>query len=126
MYAAPPKCNLVVLRSPDIHRAAEFYLSMGLLIGLESHGNGPEHYACCVDGFVFEIYPLSAGQEPTTSVRIGFDVDDVDGLVEGLEGDGAEVIRRPADSPWGRRAVVKDFDGHVVELLTPTGRDAKG
>jgi hypothetical protein len=36
---------------------------------------------------------------------------------------GAEVVSPVADSEWGRRAVVKDFDGHVVELLTPPHRD---
>jgi hypothetical protein len=36
---------------------------------------------------------------------------------------GAELISPAADSEWGRRAVVKDLDGHVVELITPPNRD---
>lgn len=125
MYAAPPMANLIVLRSPDIHRAAAFYLkALGLLLTLERHGDGPEHYSSSVAGFVFELYPLSVGRTPTTAVRIGFSVDSVDELVPLVRAAGGEIVSGPHDSSWGRRAVVKDLDGHTVELVTPPGRDA--
>jgi lactoylglutathione lyase len=123
MYAAPPIANLLVLRSPDIHRAAAFYRALGLLFIVERHGNGPEHYTSLVNGFVFEIYPLATGQTPTTGTRIGFSVDSVDELLPLVRDLGAEVVTEPHDSEWGRRAVVKDLDGHTVELVTPPGRD---
>lgn len=123
MYASPPRLNLVVLRSPDIHRAAEFYSAMGLLFTAHRHGSGPEHYASDVGGFVFEIYPLRVKSSPTTGTRIGFSVDDVDQVLGLLVEVGAEVVTAPEDSEWGRRAVVKDLDGHVVELIMPPGRN---
>jgi len=123
MYAAPPIANLLVLRSPEIHRAAAFYQALGLLFTVERHGNGPEHYTSLVDGLVFEIHPLATGQAPTTGTRIGFSVDSVDGLVPFVREVGAEIVTEPHDSEWGRRAVVKDLDGHTVELVTPPGRD---
>ena len=114
--------NLTVLRSPDIDRASEFYLEMGLLFTKHRHGNGLEHYTSCVDGFVFEIYPLGK-HPPTVGTRIGFSVDDVDSIVPMLVAVGAELISPVSESEWGRRAVVKDLDGHVVELITPPNRD---
>lgn len=123
MYAAPPMANLLVLRSPDIHRAAGFYRALGLLFTLERHGEGPEHYTSLVDGFLFELYPLGPGRTPTTGVRIGFSVDSVDELVPLVREPGAEVVSGPHDSEWGRRAVVRDLDGNTVELVTPPGRD---
>jgi catechol 2,3-dioxygenase-like lactoylglutathione lyase family enzyme len=122
MYAMPPCLNLTVLRSPDIDRAAVFYSGMGLLFTKHRHGNGPEHYASCVNGVVFELYPLGS-RPPTIGTRIGFSVDDVDSIVPMLAEIGAEVITYPADSESGRRAVVKDLDGHIVELITPPNRD---
>lgn len=122
MSAAPPFVNLLVLRSPDIDRAAEFYSEIGLLFTKHCHGSGPEHYTSCVGGFVFELYPLG-NQPPTIGTRIGFSVNDVDSMVPMLVALGAKVISPAADTEWGRRAVVKDFDGHVVELLTPPNRD---
>lgn len=123
MYATPPMVNLLVLRSPDIHRAAVFYQQLGLLFTLHRHGSGPEHYTSSVNGFVFELYPLRPGDTPTTGTRIGFHVDDVDSLVEMVTAIGATMVVAPQDSEWGRRAVVKDLDGHTVELLTPPNRD---
>jgi lactoylglutathione lyase len=118
MYAPPPHLNLVVLRSPDIDRAAQFYQEMGLLLTRHSHGSGPEHYSSEVSGMVFEIYPLTLKSQPTTGTRIGFRVDSVDEIVPMLAQIGAVIITPPTNSEWGRRAVVKDLDGHVVELLT--------
>ena len=114
--------NLTVLRSPDIDRASAFYSTMGLLFTKHRHGTGPEHFTSCVAGFVFEIYPLGK-HPPTIGTRIGFSVDDVDAIVTMLVAIGAELISPASDSEWGRRAVVKDLDGHVVELLTPPNRD---
>ncbi len=119
MYAPPPKLNLLVIRSPDIDRAAIFYQTLGLLLDLHSHGSGPEHFVAVVDGLAFEIYPLLKGQLPTTDARLGFTVDSVDELVPLLERAGAAVTVRPHDRDGGRHAVVTDFDGHRVELFTP-------
>jgi lactoylglutathione lyase len=119
MHAPPPQLNLVVLRSPDIERAAKFYRALGLLVTRHSHGSGPEHYVSEVSGFVFEIYPAASKSLPTTGTRIGFKVDDVDGLVLLVPQAGAEILTPATDSEWGRRAVVKGLDGHVVELITP-------
>lgn len=122
MLTAPPIVNLVVLRSGEIDRAVTFYNAMGLSFTKHRHGTGPEHYSSEVAGFVFEIYPLGSNQQPTTSARIGFSVDDVDSAVRSLEEAGGEVISTPKDSEWGRRAVLKDLDGHSVELITPPPR----
>lgn len=123
MFTAPPIVNLVVLRSADIDRAATFYSAMGLLFMKHNHGTGPEHYSSEVAGFVFEIYPIGSEQQPTTSTRIGFSVDDVDSVIRLLEEVGGKVISTPKASEWGRRAVIKDLDGHSVELITPPNRD---
>jgi predicted enzyme related to lactoylglutathione lyase len=119
MHAPPPHLNLVVLRSSDIDRAAAFYRQVGLLFTRHSHGSGPEHYSSEVSGLVFEIYPLFPKAQPTVGTRIGFRVDSVDQIVLLLAQIGAEVLTRLCDTEWGRRAVIKDLDGHVVELLTP-------
>ncbi len=122
VHAPPPTLNLLVIRSKDIERAADFYREMGLSIRREAHGSGPEHYTATVDGRVFEIYPQRDGAPATTGVRFGFAVDDVDGVVALLRRIGAEIVTEPKDSPWGRRAVVKDPDGHVVELVSASTR----
>ena len=48
--------NLVVLRSPDIARAAAFYTRLGLLFTKHRHGTVAEHFAAELPGGVFELY----------------------------------------------------------------------
>ncbi|MEM9907420.1 MAG: VOC family protein [Cyanobacteria bacterium P01_D01_bin.44] len=118
MFTPSPLVNLLVIRSPDIHRAKLFYATIGLHFDLHAHGNGPAHYTSSEKGFVFEIYPLSESHIPTTSVRLGFNVTSVDEIVTALRKLGAVIVSDPCETKWGRRAVVRDFDGHIVELLT--------
>ena len=124
MYAEPPVANLVVIRSPNIDRAVTFYEQIGMLFIRHSHGNGPQHYASNICGFVFEIYPQRNPDDKTTGTRLGFNVADVDDVCDMLRGINARITIEPTDTDWGRRAVVKDFDGHTVELVTPANREA--
>jgi catechol 2,3-dioxygenase-like lactoylglutathione lyase family enzyme len=118
MQSLPPYLVLVVLRSPNIDRAVAFYRQMGLPFSRHSHGSGPIHYASEVNGMVFEIYPMTPKSAPTTGTRVGFLVDHVDEVVAKLSKIGAEILRTPEDCEWGRRAVVRDLDGHTIELIT--------
>ena len=114
--------NLVVIRAKDIDRAAAFYSLLGLQFKKHRHGKGPEHYASDIGGTVFEIYPHQEEEGGSTGTRIGFKVPSVDAAVAALKKAGAHVVSSPKDSIWGRRAVIVDFDGHLVELterLTP-------
>ena len=109
--------NLVVLRSPDIARAAAFYTRLGLKFSRHRHGNGPEHFAAEIPGCVFELYPLPPDGAPSLGTRLGFRVPSVDAVLAAL-GDYPDAILTPAkDSEWGRRAVISDPDGHKIELL---------
>jgi lactoylglutathione lyase len=111
-----PSLNLIVIRSSDLDRANRFYGTMGLEFTSHAHGKGPIHLACELGQQVFEIYPLGEGDLPTTSARIGFGVPSVDEAYVALLEAGGQPMSPPKDSPWGRRAVVVDPDGHRVEL----------
>jgi lactoylglutathione lyase len=114
------RLNLVTIRSPDIDRAVRFYEALGLRFSKHAHGTGPEHYCSEDAGVAFEIYPLGAGKTPTTDTRLGFAVSSVDEATAKLSMFGAQVISAPTESAWGRRAVLADFDGHRVELISAT------
>jgi lactoylglutathione lyase len=108
--------NLVVIRVPDLERSAAFYRLLGMTFTSHRHGAGPEHYACEMGGTVFEIYPRRDDTDSTAATRIGFRVRDLDNCLERLAKSGTTIVSPPKDSPWGRRGVVVDPDGHRVEL----------
>ena len=123
MNADLPILNLLVIRSSNIERAVTFYEKLGMRFERHAHGKGPEHYACETRGFVFEIYPQRDDNDATTNTRIGFNVESVDGALQLLNELDVEVVAPAKDSEWGRRAVVRDPDGHTVELVTPPNRE---
>jgi predicted enzyme related to lactoylglutathione lyase len=110
--------NLIVLRSADLALAAKFYGKLGINFTRERHGAGPEHLTCRLGSVVLEIYPRTA-TTVTSGVRLGFQVASLDEAVAALEEVGADLLASPAESPWGRRAIVADLDGHRIELTEP-------
>jgi len=102
-----------------------FYEAMGLVFEKHRHGSGPEHYACEQDGFVLEVYPIPSKQQATIGTRLGFSVNDLTSLLNTLAQIEVKIVSTPKDSEWGRRAVVKDFDGHTVELIEATSPTAQ-
>jgi len=113
--------NLVVIYSAQIDAAHRFYSALGLVLNREKHGTGPEHYAAEVGATVFEIYPASSPCPPD-AVRLGFRVASVDETLSKLGQMGVEIVAGPQESKWGRRAVLKDPDGHRVEISEPRTR----
>lgn len=114
----PTRPNLTVIRCADIEAAAMFYRMIELEFEKHRHGTGPEHYAASDGIWTFELYPASARFPASISARIGFSVDSCDDVIERLRAAGFSIETAPTDSPWGRRAVVLDPDGHRVELST--------
>ena len=112
--------KLVVIRSRDIEKLATFYSVLGFAFVRHRHGNGPEHLSSAIGEAVFEIYPAASHGESTASTRLGFSVPSLTAALEQLRGLNASVLAEPSDTPFGRRAVVKDFDGHKVELYENT------
>jgi lactoylglutathione lyase len=106
--------NLLVIRSADIDRSRQFYEQFGFAFEPHQHGKGAPHLAAERDGFVFEIYP-SQGKD-TSATRLGFAVNRIEETIERLVFVGGQVISQPKASPWGKRAVIMDPDGHKVEL----------
>ena len=117
-----PRPNLTVLRCADIEVSVAFYLLIGLKFEKHRHGKGPEHYAASDGIWTFELYPASAKFPASGSARVGFAVDSCDEVVGRLQGAGFSIELHPTDSPWGRRAVALDPDGHRVELTSPSSK----
>lgn len=119
--------NLIVIRSVDPASLATFYTTLGAAFEEHRHGRGPAHYAYDVDGFVFEIYPRQPDTSATTTTRLGFSVRSIEEAERTLLGNPSATIVRPAyDSPWGRRLVFEDPEGHRVELVESTEGGSRG
>ena len=71
-------------------RLADFYSRLGLTFEWHRHDSGPEHFSAQMAAGTFEIYPVAGSGKPTTELRLGFVVHDVDETHADL--DGAPVV----------------------------------
>jgi lactoylglutathione lyase len=108
--------SLVVIRSQDMDKLASFYSALGFSFERHRHGKGPEHLSSSIGDAVFEIYPASKPDENTISTRLGFTVGSLAIALEHLRGLNATILTEPTETPFGRRAVVPDFEGHKLAL----------
>lgn len=112
-----PHLNLIVIRSAEPETSVQFYKSLGLNFIQHRHSNGPEHYSHETPSLTFEIYPQTKPDQTTTATRLGFQVANLDALVAQLSTQNIPILLPPTDSPWGRRAIILDPDGHTIELV---------
>jgi lactoylglutathione lyase len=109
--------RLLVLKTRQVDKVREFYQILGVPFTEERHGDGPGHYAGQASGTTIEVYPLpDDATAADTSVRLGFDVTDLDRVLKQLRGLGTPIVTDPRMTAWGYRAVVRDPDGRAVEL----------
>ena len=109
--------NLIVIRSKDMNKLASFYGILDIDFVQHRHDKGPEHFSAELGSIVFEIYPQRNDNDNTTNIRLGFTVNNIDKVLVDLINAGATIVSDVKDSPWGRRAVIDDPEGHRVESL---------
>jgi catechol 2,3-dioxygenase-like lactoylglutathione lyase family enzyme len=108
------RLNLIALRVASLEASRVFYEHLGLRFEEHRHGSGPLHLSVEITGIVLELY--AGGQRQAEwQTRVGFAVPSLDAVLAGVPADC--ILAPPRPSPWGRRAVLADPDGHRVELL---------
>jgi len=114
------KLNLIVLRSANMESLASFY---GALFEKElekhRHGKGPEHYGTELNGLIFEVYSKRNEGDDTTPMRFGYLVEDIESALKRIKEFPINIVSEPKESPWGKRMVLDDPEGHRIELTEP-------
>ncbi|MGG9963474.1 VOC family protein [Ferruginibacter sp. SUN106] len=108
--------KLLVLRTTDIQKLADFYAVFGLTFEYHKHGNAPYHFSALIDKTVLEIYPLAKNQtEADRNLRLGFSVDNFNQVVSTLK-ENQILFSEPTSTDFGFMTIVTDPDGRKIEL----------
>lgn len=109
--------RLLVLRTGDLKRLADFYSLFGLTFEYHKHGNSPLHYSATIGKTVVEIYPLTKSQiEPDKNLRLGFDIDNFEETIQKLKESAVKFSSEPAQTDFGFMAIIADPDDRKIEL----------
>ena len=111
------KLNLLVIRTLNPERLKQQYEKLGFVFNYHQHGNAPFHFASEQDDFVFEIYPLTKSMDKAdNSLRLGFEVDDLQSILNAVEKSDWRIIQDAKESEWGITAIIQDLDGRKIDL----------
>jgi len=109
--------RLIVLRTSDTKRLADFYSLFGLIFDYHKHGNSPLHYSASIGQTVLEIYPLTKSQsEADKNLRLGFGIDNFDNTVLMLKELRVSFSLEPTETEFGFMAIISDPDERKIEL----------
>lgn len=115
----------ICLNVSDVDRAVEYYTTeFGFeeTWSFEAEDGTVNRYVAADDGVELQLSEsgsdgqLAAGDQWD---HLAFAVDDVDARFEAVENHG--VVKEPGDQPaaGARTAMIRDPDGHVIELVQP-------
>ena len=109
--------QLIVIKTNKLPELVKFYSALGLVFDHHRHGNGPLHFSAAAGATVLELYPLPKGiASPDATTRLGFTVQDLDGVLRRLKEMNTSVVTEPVVTEWGCSGVVLDPDGRKIEL----------
>lgn len=108
--------RLIVIRTNDQKRLADFYCLLGLTFDYHKHGNSPMHYSATIGQTVLEIYPLTKSQiEADKNLRLGFGIDNFEDTILTLKNSHIEFTE-PTATDFGFLTIITDPDGRKIEL----------
>ena len=108
--------RLIVIRTKDQERLANFYGLFGLSFDYHQHGTSPLHYSAKLGSLVLEIYPLAKKQiETDKNLRLGFAIDNFEETLEILTLNNV-AFSSPILTEFGLLTIILDPDGRKIEL----------
>ncbi|TGK83004.1 hypothetical protein EHQ19_08260 [Leptospira montravelensis] len=109
--------NYLTIKVLDINNSRELYESFGLILTLEKHGNGPEHYSIQFEKFILEIYPWNKSEKPNfNTIRLGFSVSNILDYLDKIESICMKFNLNFKFSPDLRTIEIKDFEDRTIEI----------
>ena len=109
--------RLLVLRTSDPKKLADFYSLFGLTFDYHKHGNSPLHYSATIGQTVLEIYPLTKSQTTADkNLRLGFGIENFDQIISTLRESQVRFSSEPIQTEFGFMAIISDPDDRKIEL----------
>lgn len=109
--------RLIVIRTSDTQKLADFYSLLGLTFACHRRGSSPAHYTATIGQTVFEIYPLAKDQETCDkNLRLGFGVENFEDTIQTLKKFQVHFPVEPTKNAFDVMAVISDPDGRQIEL----------
>jgi lactoylglutathione lyase len=106
--------HLVVLRCADLEASRAWYAALGLTLAREQHDGGAPHYSTNVGFATLELYPKRA--HGSSGLRLGLTLTGGADVIRRALALGGELVRPGAPEDIDTAAVIRDPDGHTLDI----------
>lgn len=112
--------SAVLLVSRDPERLAKFYRDvLGIPLVEEEHDDTAKHFGCELGDLHFAVHPIEnfGSKEPGVgSVKLAFEIFDMDGFINHLKEHGVAPLYSPKPLGRSRITALRDPDGNEIEF----------
>lgn len=109
--------KLLVIRTNEPEKIAQFYKMLGLTFDYHKHGSSPFHFSTTIGKTILEIYPLAKNQiEPDKNLRLGFELDNWEQTLSDLKENSVKFLSESTLTDFGYMTIIEDPDGRKIEL----------
>ncbi len=110
------KLTTIMLIVKDMDRSVAFYRD---IVGLKLEMHTPDWSSLSAGNITLGLHPESqhAKVAPTLGCTFGFEVSDIQGLVQELKSKGVPLMMGPIREDFGWLAIFTDPDGYPVQLV---------
>lgn len=115
------KIGTVILLVSDIERSIKFYND---ILGLPIKTKSPDWVEFFNRETTLAIHPIKKGRGKSVrseikigmATLVGFMVSDLEATAKILKDNHVEFFKEPKNEPFGKHAIVKDPDGHLISI----------
>jgi catechol 2,3-dioxygenase-like lactoylglutathione lyase family enzyme len=119
------KVGAVILLVSNMDRSIRFYRDT---LGIPVKTKSKDWTEFFNKDTVLALHPAKKKSQMKTGsgMLVGFEVSDLDSTVKTLKQKKVKFFKKPKDEPFGKHAIIRDPDGHLVSIAEIKEKAAEG
>ena len=120
------RIGAAILIVSDIKKSTKFYRDV-LGMELKQKSKGWTEFGS--RGTVLALHPVKKKKKRNIkrnrSMLVGFNVTDIESVCKGLKKKKVKFYKKLTEEPFGKHAIIKDPDGHLISLVEMSEKQAR-
>ncbi|MCI0560842.1 MAG: VOC family protein [Nitrososphaera sp.] len=119
------KVGAVILLVSDMENSVKFYRDT---LGLPMKTKSKDWTEFFSNNTVLALHPAKkkSGIKTGAGMLVGFEVSDLDSTVKRLTEKRVKFYKKPKQEPFGKHAIIKDPDGHLISIAEIKAKATEG
>ena len=119
------KVGAVILLVSNMEKSVKFYKDT---LGLPIKSKSKDWTEFFKNDTVLALHPARKknGIKTGSAMLVGFEVSDLESAVKELKTKGVKFFKKLTEEPFGKHAIIKDPDGHLISIAEIKSKSTEG